>query len=213
MSRSFTKAAVVAVTALSTLIGASSASATNWHSNGPGSFAAATPTALTTVVVRTNSPNGFGYNCDQGTLSGSVAGPTGPVSTSTWTSALTATPAFERCNIAGIGMAITGASSAFDASSYSGGVTSGTFRASWTATFATVCPFSVSIVAPATSSSTALTINPAGQSGTISWPNTTPCNNLTGSTAGGSASATLTGSTASTAVVYSYSGTAPAVTY
>jgi hypothetical protein len=213
MSRRITKAAIAAVAVLSALAGASSASAVTWHSNGPASFSAATATGLSSIVVRTNNPNGLGYNCDQGLLSGSVSGPTGPVSTSTWTSALTFTPSFERCNIAGIGMAITGASGTFDASSYAGGVTSGTFRAAWTATFAGACPFSVSIVAPATSNGTALTVSATGQSGTISWPNTTPCNNLTGSTAGGSASATLTGSTATTSPAFAYSGTAPAITY
>jgi hypothetical protein len=213
MTRSIMRAVAVAAVAVSSMAAVSSASAATWHSNGPASFSAATATGLSSVVVRTSNPNGLGYNCDQGTLAGSVAGPTGPVSTTTWTSALTFTPAFERCNIAGISMVITGASGRFDATSYSGGTTSGTFRASWTATFATACPFSVSIVAPATSNGTALTISPTGQSGTISWPNTTACNNLTGSTAGGSASATLTGNSASTPAVYTYSGTAPSITY
>jgi hypothetical protein len=213
MSSRFTKAAVAAVAILSALTGASSASAVTWHSNGPASFSAATTTGLASIVVRTTAPSGLGYNCDQGTLTGSVAGPSGPLSTTTWTSALTFTPSFERCNIAGTSMVITGASGTFDASSYAGGVTSGTLRASWTATFATVCPFAVSIVAPATSNGTALTVSATGQSGTISWPNTTPCKNLTGSPAGGSASATLTGSTAATSPAFAYSGTAPAITY
>jgi hypothetical protein len=213
MSRTITKVAVLAATILSGLTAASSASAVTWHSNGPASISAATPTGLTSVVVRTNLANGLGYNCDQGLLSGSVAGPTGPVSTSPWTSALSFTPSFERCSIAGIGMVITGASGAFDATAYAGGVTHGTFRANWTATFATVCPFSVAINATATSNSTALTVDPVNQTGTISWPNSTACNNLTGTTGGGTATAKLTGNTATTAAVYTYSGTSPSVTY
>lgn len=213
MSSRITKAAILAAAALSALAGASSASATTWHSNGPASFSAATPTALTTVVVRTTAPSGLGYNCDQGSLSGSVAGPTGPTVPAAWTSALSFTPTFERCNIVGVGFTFSGASGTFDASSYAGGVTSGTFRASWVATWATVCPFTVSIVAPATSDGSSLTISPTGQSGTISWPNNTGCTSVTGTAGPATASATLTGSTASTPVVFSYSGTAPSITY
>jgi hypothetical protein len=152
----------------------------------------------------------LGYNCDQGTLTGSV-GTTGPAS-GTWTSALSYTPTFERCNIAGTGFTFSGAAGTFDASSFSGGVTGGTFRAHWTANWATVCPFTVSIVAPAHSTSTALTVTPTGQSGTISWPDSPGCNNITGTTGPATVSATLTGSTASTPVVFSYSGTAPIIT-
>jgi hypothetical protein len=209
MSNRIMKAAVVAAAAVSALAGASSASA-DWHSNGVTSFSAASPTALTAIVVRTNNPNGLGYNCDQGLLSGSVAA-TGPAS-GTWTSALSFTPSFERCSIAGVPMIITGASGTFDASSYAAGVTSGTYRASWTANWSGICTFEVSIVAPATSNGTALTVSTTGQSGTISWPHSTGCTNTTGITGPASASATLTGSTASTDVAFSYSGTAPILT-
>lgn len=209
MHSRITKAAVVAAAALSALAGASSASA-DWHSNGVTSFSAATPTALTQIVVRTSNENGLGYNCNQATLTGSVAS-TGPAS-GTWSSALSFTPTFERCNIAGIPFTFSNASGTFDASSYAGGVTSGTFRAGWTANWGPgVCTFDVSIVAPATSNGTALTVSPTGQSGTISWPATTGCTTTTGTT-GGTASATLTGSTASTDVAFAYSGTAPIIT-
>jgi hypothetical protein len=213
MSRRITKTLVVGVTALCALTAASSASATNWQSNGPRSFAAATPTALTTVVVRTHGiPSGLGYNCDQGLLSGSVAGPTGPVVPAPWNSVLSFTPSFERCNIAGLPMTISGASGTFDATSYSGGVTTGTFRTTWTANYVGACAFHVAIHATATSNGSTLTVHPGGQSGTISWGANTGCTNLTGTTAPGTATATLTGSTATTPVTYTYSGTAPTIT-
>lgn len=210
MSSRITKAAALAVAALSALAGASSASA-DWQSNGPASFSAATPTALTQIVVRTSNENGLGYNCNQATLTGSVAGPTGPAS-GTWASALSFTPTFERCNIAGIPFTFSNASGTFDATSYTAGVTSGTFRAGWTANWGPgVCTLDVSIVAPATSNGTTLTVSPTGQSGTISWPATVGCTSTTGTT-GGTASATLTGSTATTDVAFAYSGTAPVIT-
>jgi hypothetical protein len=209
MTSRITKAAVVAAAALSALTGATSASAA-WHSNGVSSFSAVTPTALSTIVVRTNAPSGLGYNCSQGAVAGSVA-TTGPAS-GTWTSALSFTPTFEGCNIVGIPITFSGASGTFDATSYSAGVTSGTFRASWTANWSGVCTFEVSIVAPATSNGSALTVSPTGQSGTLSWPHTTGCTNITGGTGPGTASATLTGSTASTDVAFAYSGTAPILT-
>src|ERR1700754_2166339 len=191
MTRSILRAATLAATLVAGLSAVSSASATNWQSNAtaPGSaFSASDPNE---VVVKSALSNGFGYNCRSASLSGTLAGPTGPANTGPWNNAETFTPSFVTCSIAGITVAISGASGHFDASSYASGVTSGNFRASWTATWVT-CPFSVVIDAPATSDGTAITLSTT-QSGTVSWPATTACQNITGTTGAGSSNVRLTG--------------------
>lgn len=214
MSRRFSRVAALAATLAVGLTAASSASAVNWQSNGSaGGNAFSASTGF--LVVKSALSNGFGYNCQAGALSGSVFGPTGPVSTSTWNSVLTFTPSFTTCSIAGIPVTISNATGGrFDATSYSGGTTTGRFRASWTATHVT-CPFSVSIDTTATTNGTALTL-PTTQSGTISWPaGNGVCDSYTGTTGGGSSNVRLVGyvSPNFTPLAFTYSGTAPSIFY
>jgi hypothetical protein len=187
---------------------ASSASAANWQSNGTAGGSAFSATGAK-VVVKSALSNGFGYNCTGSSLSGSLFGPTGPASTSAWTNVETFTPAFTTCSIAGVPVTISGVGVGHfdtDANGYSGGVASGRFHANWTATFVT-CPFTVVIDAPATTNGVALTLGQS-QSGTVSWPSgNTACDNLTGTTGGGSSNVRLVGFTTTFIdAVFTYSG-------
>jgi hypothetical protein len=213
MSRKITRIAALAATLVAGLSAVSSASAANWQSNGSASGTAFSASDPGLIVVRSALPNGFGYNCRSGTLAGSLFGPTGPASTSTWTNVETFTPAFVTCSIAGTPVAITGATGHFDATSYAGGVTQGRFRASWTATWVT-CPFTVSIDAPATSDGTSIRLAQA-QSGTISWPaGSRACDNITGTTGGGSSNVRLVNySGGDLDAVYTYGAFVPSIFY
>jgi hypothetical protein len=163
-------------------------------------------------VVAFDTPNRIGYNCQTTSLSGSSLGPTGPLSTTTWTGVLSLTPAFTRCSIAGTPVVISGVSGGtFDATSYSSGTTTGRLHGlSWTATYVT-CPLSIAIDAPATSNGTSLTLG-LTQSSTVSWPNTAACRGVTGASAGGTAGATFRAGTISP-LVFTYAPTAPLIFY
>jgi hypothetical protein len=214
MSRSILRAATLAATLVAGLSAVSSASATNWQSNasaGGSAFSASDPNE---VVVKSALSNGFGYNCRSASVAGTLAGPTGPVNTGPWNNAETFTPSFVTCSIAGIAVAISGATGHFDATSYSGGVTSGQFRASWTATWVT-CPFSVVIDAPATSDGTSITLGTT-QTGTVSWPaSPRSCQTATGSTGAGSSNVRLVGYDGTNFIpaVFTYDSFRPSIFY
>lgn len=214
MTRSILRVATLAATLVAGLSAVSSASATNWQSNASAGGSAFSASYGSEIVVKSGLSNGFGYNCNSGSLAGTLAGPTGPVNTGPWNNVETFTPSFVRCSIAGITVAISGASGHFDASSYSGGVTRGNFRATWTATFAT-CPFTVVIDAPATSDGTNLTLG-VTQSGTISWPATpASCPNVTGTSGAGSSNVRLVGydGTNFISLPYAYGSFRPSIFY
>lgn len=190
MTRSILRVATLAATLVAGLSAVSSASATNWQSNASAGGSAFSASDANRVIVRSALSNGFGYNCTSASVAGTLAGPTGPVNTGPWSNAETFTPSFTTCSIAGIPVTISGASGHFDATSYAGGVTSGQFRATWTATWVT-CPFTVVIDAPATSDGSRITLGTT-QSGTISWPaSPSSCQTATGSTGAGSSNVRL----------------------
>jgi hypothetical protein len=78
MSRRIIKVLLLSAMLVSAL--ASSASATNWTSNGPVNYTATAPAAK----LVTTSPSGFGMLCLANSATGNIAGPTGPVNTGTW---------------------------------------------------------------------------------------------------------------------------------
>jgi hypothetical protein len=214
MTRSILRVATLAATLVAGLSAVSSASATNWQSNAAAGGSAFTASDANRVIVRSALSNGFGYNCTSASVAGTLAGPTGPVNTGPWNNVETFTPSFTTCSIAGVPVTISGASGHFDASSYSGGVTRGDYRATWTATWVT-CPFTVVIDAPATSDGTSITLGTT-QSGTISWPaSPRSCQSATGSTGAGSSNVRYVGYDGTNFIpaVFTYGSFRPSIFY
>jgi hypothetical protein len=94
MSRRIIKVLLLSAMLVSAL--ASSASATNWTSNGPVNYTATAPAAK----LVTTSPSGLGTLCLTNSATGNIAGPTGPVNTGTWDVG-TLQQSFINCTIGG----------------------------------------------------------------------------------------------------------------
>jgi hypothetical protein len=215
MTRSILRVATLAATLVAGLSAVSSASATNWQSNASAGGSAFTASDASSIIIRSAQANGFGYRCNSGSISGTLAGPTGPVNTGPWNNVETFTPSFNTCSIAGTPVTISGATGHFDATSYSGGITSGYFRASWTATYVGTCVWPVTIEAPATSDGTSITLSTT-QTGTISWGAGPPgCLSFEGATGAGSSNVRLVGYDGTNYVpaVFTYGSFRPSIFY
>jgi hypothetical protein len=218
MYRKILKVMVLGAMLVTALVGASTASATNWQSNGS---AAGTPFTATAgpVKVRINVPSNLNFNCTGSSLTGNVFGPVGPANTGPWNGVETTVPAFSACTVAGLTVATSlTVGGVVDALSYTAPVTTDKYTFTFTAKV-TGCVFTIAVNAATQANNTAGTfaVQAAGQSTVASWPNSTGCDTITGTGPSDpdSASAVVTANTTpATDLVYTYtSAFTPSVFY
>jgi hypothetical protein len=101
MSHALLKLAVLVAAITSTLTLASSASATNWTSNGTAGGAAFTATAPAAKLI-INSPSAPATICTNVSETGALFGPTGPINTGPWVHGADVHLIFASCTIAGL---------------------------------------------------------------------------------------------------------------
>jgi hypothetical protein len=194
MSRRILKVVLLSAMLVSAL--ASSASATNWTSNGPGNYTATAPAAK----LVTTSPSGLGTLCLTNSATGNIAGPTGPVNTGTWDVG-TVQPIFTNCTLGGSPAAVNCENNAhLIAASQSGTVVHGHLTnircyiaGGGCGAFAAGPPRSVTTIGLTVTgevtgdydnSTNVLTVLAAGQSLTVASAASAGCDTLTGWTSG-----------------------------
>ncbi|HMJ35029.1 MAG TPA: hypothetical protein VK501_14045 [Baekduia sp.] len=196
MSSRFMKVLLIGATVASALVSASTASATNWTSNGsasPGTVFSATAPSTRFEFHVTSPSHLIGLSCTNTTATGRLIGPTGPVNTGNWNDVATMRPTFSGCFFAGQTMVVVCSEGHLDAVSQAGNVVTGNIRGISCTMTALGCV--INLTANLTgntynNTSSVLTVN--GSSGiTATWTNSAACRTLMGTTAGGSASATL----------------------
>lgn len=213
MSRRMFKVLALGAVLASSLVAASSASATSWTSNGTAAGTAFTGAGSGTslLIVKATSPtvHDVGISCTGATAAGTLFGPTNPGPT--WSGLANVTPSFTGCTAAGIGATVdcTGGTSAkLNAVSWLSGTTQGNISGIhcliYTGTAAThTCNINVVPTSGAAAhavdgnyvnSTFKLTViggSSSGQTLTASWANVAPataCTTIFG-TASGSGSA------------------------
>lgn len=117
MSRNILKMLVLGALVLAVLASASSASATNWQSNGTPAGVAYSANA--TTPARLQVGGGPALVCSSSALAGSVFGPSGPPSSGPWNGVESVQPSFSGCTIAGNPATVTASIGSINAISYS----------------------------------------------------------------------------------------------
>jgi hypothetical protein len=221
MSRKLLKALVLGAMLVSALASTSSASATNWTSNGPMSISA-TATAAAQIAVAVPTPSHtLTIVCGTASVSGNLNGPVGPANTGPWNGVASTTPAFTSCTVGGVAVTFVCTSvtlAQLNALSQSGGPgTSVHGTISNINCVATVagCTFTINGSVVVTYDNAGhLVINLTGQGLVITWANSAACNALFGTSpadphTGPGTLSTATGSPLS----YTFSGVTPVINH
>jgi hypothetical protein len=209
------KVLVLGALVVSALASASSASATNWTSNGTAAGVTYSGTGSGSLLV-IHGPNGnVGVTCTTSTTTNAkLFGPTGPANTGTWSAVSTLTPTFGTCKVAGVAATVSCGTANLNAVSQSGVVVSGNLSSINCTITRSTC---VITVAPTTGGATGVGVQgtynnntgvlvvaggfPSTQTLTASWTGDTVCDTIFGTTTGGTG-ASYFGSQTQTTVGY-----------